>query len=71
MGSHLASEIRKLIFDQTGLTCCAGISHNKILAKLAGECHKPNQQTILFPGDVITFMQVLPARKIPGIDTGS
>lgn len=34
---------------QLGFTSCAGISNNKMLAKLAGEIKKPNAQSTLLP----------------------
>ena len=69
LGSHLAAEIRAALHKEIGITCCAGISYNKLLAKLVGEQHKPNQQTTLFPHSVPAFMAKLPkARNIPGMD---
>ena len=51
-----------------GITCCAGISYNKILAKLVGTTHKPNDQSTLFPNDALPFMRSLGnVRKIPGL----
>ncbi len=44
VGSDLAAEIRNRIFEKLGLTTSGGISHNKLLSKLAGAIHKPNQQ---------------------------
>lgn len=49
LGSHLAKEIREQILKDVGLTTCAGIGHNKLLAKLVGSMNKPNQQTLLAP----------------------
>ncbi|XP_062590999.1 DNA polymerase iota-like [Saccostrea cucullata] len=71
-GSHIAEEIRAALHKEIGLTCCAGISHNKLLAKLVGEQHKPNQQTALFSHQVEAFMASLPkARNIPGIGSAT
>ena len=66
VGSVIAAEVRQAIFHETGLTCCAGISHNKLLAKLVGGWKKPNMQTILFPEDAESFLSGLQARDIPG-----
>ncbi|XP_058056733.1 DNA polymerase iota isoform X2 [Anopheles bellator] len=49
LATHLAKEIRDCIYRELGLRCCAGIAHNKLLAKLVGAVHKPNQQTVLLP----------------------
>lgn len=46
-GALIAEEIRKDLFGKLKITCCAGISHNKLLAKLVGSMNKPNSQTIL------------------------
>ncbi|KAK3098369.1 hypothetical protein FSP39_018867 [Pinctada imbricata] len=68
VGSQVADDIRQALFEEIGITCCAGISYNKLLAKLVGERHKPNQQTTLFPHCVQDLMTSLgKVRKIPGI----
>ena len=72
VGSILAEEIRKQILDKVGLTTSCGISHNKLLSKLAGSLHKPNQQTTMFPWNAAEFISSLPsARSIPGIGSSS
>ncbi|XP_059474131.1 DNA polymerase iota [Neocloeon triangulifer] len=68
IGSHIAEDMRAAIFDELGLTTCAGVSYNKVLAKLVGSTHKPNQQTTLFSGQVLTLINGLSGvRSIPGI----
>ncbi|XP_044728676.1 DNA polymerase iota [Chrysoperla carnea] len=68
IGTQIANEIRQKIFTDLGLTTCAGISYNKMLAKLVGSTHKPNQQTVLFPENVQGFLRSLKSiRSIPGI----
>lgn len=47
--AHLASYIRKEIFDQLKFTTSAGIAHNKLIAKLVGNLNKPNLQTTWNP----------------------
>ena len=72
VGSVVADEIRKLIFQTIGLTTSCGISYNKLLAKLAGAIHKPNQQTTLFPWNGREFVTSLTnARVIPGIGSST
>ena len=63
----IAAEIRQAILQEVGLTCCAGIAHNKLLAKLVGAWKKPNMQTTLLPKDAESFLSGLKARDIPGI----
>nr|CAI5848605.1 unnamed protein product [Callosobruchus analis] len=67
MGAIIAQELRDKIKTELKLTTCAGIAHNKLLAKIAGSRHKPNQQTILFPNNAVELMLSLPSlTKIPG-----
>ncbi|KAF2005287.1 DNA/RNA polymerase [Amniculicola lignicola CBS 123094] len=79
LGSHLAQHLRRQLDTQMGYTCTVGVSTNKLLAKLAGNLHKPNAQTTLLPpyayaGDtntdvdnVTSFIDAHEIRKIPGI----
>ncbi|EPY76700.1 DNA polymerase eta isoform 4 [Camelus ferus] len=50
MGAVIVEEMRAAIERQTGLQCSAGISHNKVLAKLACGLNKPNRQTLVSHG---------------------
>ena len=43
---------------------CAGIAHNKILAKLASGMHKPSQQTVVTLDCVSGLMAALPIPKL-------
>lgn len=45
---------------------CVSCVRRKMLSKLAGELHKPNQQTTLLPQCVHDYLATLPARKLPG-----
>ena len=68
IGSHLANEIREKLYSELEITSSAGISFNKVLSKLIGGYHKPNDQTVLFPCDVSDFMLTLKdVRCIPSI----
>lgn len=72
MGSVIAAEIRQCIRDEVGLTCCAGIAHNKLLAKLAGAQYKPNEQTVVYPNSAAQLLFSLSdIRLIPGIGQAS
>ncbi|XP_058118166.1 DNA polymerase iota [Anopheles ziemanni] len=59
LATHLAKEIRDSIFSELGLKCCAGIAHNKLLAKLVGAVNKQNKQTVLLPTYGSTFVASL------------
>ena len=67
MGSMIAAEIRQAVLEEVGLTCCAGVANNKLLAKLVGGWKKPNMQTTLLPEDAESFLFTLKAKDIPGI----
>ncbi|KAL3288361.1 hypothetical protein HHI36_002809 [Cryptolaemus montrouzieri] len=68
VASLIAEEMRKLIYEELGLTSCAGIAHNKLLAKIVCSKHKPNQQTVIFPNSALELMLSLNSvENIPGI----
>ena len=51
---------------EAGFRCSAGISSNRMLAKLVSGLHKPDDQTALLPPDVLEFVAPLPVRALPG-----
>nr|XP_027816859.2 DNA polymerase iota isoform X6 [Ovis aries] len=68
VGSHIAAEMREAMYQQLGLTGCAGVASNKLLAKLVSGVFKPNQQTVLLPEssqDLIHSLNHI--KEIPGI----
>ncbi|TMW52585.1 hypothetical protein DOY81_002331 [Sarcophaga bullata] len=68
LGTQIAQEIRKALHEKLGITCCAGISYNKLLAKLVGSQYKPNQQTVLVSSHAEQFMRELgQLNRITGI----
>ncbi|XP_062532162.1 DNA polymerase iota isoform X2 [Bombyx mori] len=68
IASQIANEMRKKIYDELGYTTCAGIAHNKLLAKLICPLHKPNNQTTIFPQHGANYMSTLTSvRSIPSI----
>ncbi|KAM4616913.1 DNA polymerase iota [Polymixia lowei] len=68
LASHIAAELRADINSKLGLTGCAGIATNKLLAKLVSGTFKPNQQTTLLPGNIEHIMNSLSGlRKVPGV----
>lgn len=70
LGSHIAAELREAIHSKLGLTGCAGVATNKLLAKLVSGTFKPNQQTTLLPENVSDIMSCLSGLcRIPGIET--
>jgi DNA polymerase-4 len=63
----MAREIKSRIRARTGLTASVGVSHNKLLAKLASEMHKPDGLTIIRPGEVTVTLDPLPVGRLFGI----
>ncbi len=63
----VARRIKQEIKEQFGLTCSIGIAPNKLLAKLAGELHKPDGLTVIRPEDVPALLKKTPVEDICGI----
>uniref|UniRef100_A0A3Q3W9U2 DNA polymerase eta n=1 Tax=Mola mola TaxID=94237 RepID=A0A3Q3W9U2_MOLML len=64
VGALIVEEMRAAVEKHTGFRCSAGISHNKVLAKLACGLNKPNRQTILPLDSVAELFNSLPISKI-------
>ncbi|XP_061051021.1 DNA polymerase eta isoform X1 [Eubalaena glacialis] len=64
VGAVIVEEMRAAIERQTGFQCSAGISHNKVLAKLACGLNKPNGQTLVSHGSVPQLFSQVPISKI-------
>ncbi|WP_299059107.1 DNA polymerase IV [uncultured Polaribacter sp.] len=65
--NDIAREIRKKIYDETGLRASAGISINKFIAKVASDINKPNGQKTVHPEEVLQFLEDLPVNKFYGV----
>ncbi len=66
-GAAIAREIRAQIREETGLTASAGISTNKLIAKIASDWHKPDGQKRVTAGEIPDFVAVLPVGRIWGV----
>lgn len=66
-GAVIVSRMRRRVTAATGYTCSAGVSFNKLLAKMGSAMHKPDQQTVLPASTVESLMQNLPLDKIKGL----
>ncbi len=66
-GTIIASRIRQLIREETGLTASAGIAPNKLIAKIASDWNKPDGQFTVAPSKAEDFIKNLPLKKIPGV----
>ncbi len=65
--TYIAEELRRLIREETGLTASAGVSYNKLLAKLASDENKPDGLCVVKPEDGAAFIQRLPVARIHGV----
>lgn len=63
----IAEEIRRMIREETGLTASAGVSYNKLIAKLASDQNKPDGICVVRPGGGADFMATMPVRRIHGV----
>ncbi|BDD09738.1 DNA polymerase IV [Fulvitalea axinellae] len=63
----LAEQIRKEVFETTQLTCSAGVSYNKFIAKTASDFNKPDGITVVLPDQAQEFLEKLPIAKFHGI----
>lgn len=63
----IAQEIKKKIYEKTGLTASAGVSFNKFLSKVASDMNKPDGLTVITPEEANEFIDKLPIRKFFGI----
>lgn len=63
----IAEDIRKAIFEETGLTASAGVASCKFVAKIASDENKPNGICVIPPDKLDDFVKALPLGKIPGV----
>ena len=66
-GLQQAKAIRARILEETGLTASAGVSYNKLWAKLASGRRKPNGQFGIQPHEGEAFVESLPVAKFHGV----
>lgn len=63
----IAKEIKRRIWETTGLTASAGVSYNKFLAKIASDQRKPNGLFVIEPKHAEEFIAKLPIKKFYGV----
>ncbi|KAK3432509.1 hypothetical protein EUGRSUZ_D00012 [Eucalyptus grandis] len=63
-GVLIVADLRMQVLQETQFTCSAGISHNKMLSKLASAMNKPAQQTVVPCSSVQQLLESLPIKKM-------
>lgn len=63
----IAIAIKQDIYKTTSLTCSAGVSYNKFLAKIGSELHKPDGLSVITPENAKEILFALPIAKYHGI----
>lgn len=63
----VAKLIQHDIWKELQLTCSAGVSYNKFLAKLASDFEKPRGLTLILPEEAEEFLAKLPIEKFYGV----
>ncbi len=63
----IAKEIRQRIREEIHLTASAGVSYNKLLAKIASDWRKPDGLTTIHPDKALDFIAQLRIEKLWGV----
>ena len=66
-GRQIADTIRKIVKEELGMTLSAGVSYNKVLAKMGSEYKKPDATTIITKNNFREILWPLPARELFGV----
>lgn len=65
--TYIAQRIQREVWEKVHLTCSAGVSYNKFIAKLGSDFHKPAGLTVIPPDKAIDFLQQLSIEKFYGV----
>ncbi len=63
----IAKDIRRLVWDEVGLTCSVGVAPNKFLAKLASDMNKPDGYTVITSATIEQILNPLGVERIMGV----
>lgn len=63
----IAKDIKRKVLERTGLTGSAGVSYNKLLAKISSDLNKPNGLFTLGPDSSPEIIKNFPVKKIWGV----
>ncbi len=67
LARDVAIEIKRKIFERTGLTASAGVSYCKFLAKIASDYRKPDGLCTVHPSVALDFIAQLPVEDFWGV----
>ncbi len=67
IATDLAMRIKNDIKEETQLTCSAGVSYCKFIAKIASDMNKPDGITVIKPSQALVFLEQLPVKKFFGV----
>lgn len=65
-GAAIVAKARAAVTQRLSFTCSAGVAPNKLLAKLCGGLHKPNQQTLMPRHAIRALLDPLPVDRLRG-----
>jgi DNA polymerase IV len=66
-GMRIGAYLKQRILAETGLPCSIGIASNKLVAKIATECGKPDGLLEVPAGSEAVFLAPLPVRMLWGV----
>jgi DNA polymerase-4 len=67
LATEVAESIMQEVLETTQLTCSAGVSYCKFIAKIASDLKKPNGMTVIRPHQAIPFLEQLSVKKFHGV----
>ncbi len=67
IATEVAKKIKQDVKSITDLTCSAGVSYCKFLAKIASDMNKPDGLTVIKPHQAEKFLETLPVKKFFGV----
>ena len=63
----VALDLKRRVFEETGLTLSVGVATNKTVAKIASDLNKPDGLVVVPPGEEAAFLAPLAVVKLWGI----
>lgn len=67
LAMDIANDIRRRIREELNLTASAGVSYNKLLAKIASDRNKPDGICVIHPDHALDFISELPVENLWGV----